>query len=663
MTTPLRILHLEDSVPDAELVMAALQQEIPCRAERVETRPDFEAALDRGLFDIVISDFSLPSFDGLSALSISRAKAPDIPFLFVSGTIGEDRAIESLKAGATDYVLKHRLSRLVPAVRRAVEEKTERMARRQAERSRAEAESLFRALFDQVAVGVAIEEINGSIAQSNPVLTKLLGYSWGELKGRTLDEMTHLDDKANGGELLRELRAGKRTSFDVEKRFIRKDGSTLVARVVSSSIDGPPGSARFIVNLIEDIAQRKEFETQLRQAQKMETVGRLAAGVAHDFNNFLTAINGYSDLLLRRVPDDRMRAMVQQIRAAGERASTLCARLLAFSRQQTPRPECFDLNAILRELEPMLGQIAGERVRLKLELKGAEACIHADRIQVEQAVINLISNARDAMPEGGEIAIRTECTEVGGREGAQRVISPGDYVVLDVEDTGQGMDEDTKSRIFEPFFTTKEAGKGTGLGLWMVHETVQQIQGWLEVQSVRGAGTRFRFFLPHAVDKEASALAELCNAVGNAPHAVASAPNSPGKKATIVIVDDDHAVRHFLESTLTEVGYSVLTACNGRQALELLRTEKSALLITDLVMPEQEGIETIMTARKEFPDLRILAMSGSRGTPYLRIAKQVGAHAILGKPFDGAKALEIIKGILESPMGTLPSKAASEVIR
>src|SRR5579872_3768931 len=225
MTTPLRILHLEDSPADAELVMAALDNEaIACHSERVETKAEFETALTQSAFDLVLSDFSLPSFDGLSALRISRAKAPETPFIFVSGTIGEERAIESLKAGATDYVLKHRLSRLAPAVHRAIEETAERVARQEAERSRAEAESLFRTLFDQVAVGVAIAALDTTIVQSNPMLTTLLGYNERELHGRRLDDLTHPADRQKGAELLGELRARKRTSVDIEKRFIRMNG-------------------------------------------------------------------------------------------------------------------------------------------------------------------------------------------------------------------------------------------------------------------------------------------------------------------------------------------------------------------------------------------------------------------------------------------------------
>ena len=660
MTTPLRILHLEDSPADAELVLAALDHEaIACHSQRVETKAEFEAALNQGAFDLVLSDFSLPSFDGLSALKISRVKAPETPFIFVSGTIGEERAIETLKAGATDYVLKHRLSRLAPAVRRAIEEIAERVARQEAVRSRAEAESLFRALFDQVAVGVAIAALDTTIVKSNPMLTALLGYGARELQGKRLDDLTHPADRQKGAELLGDLHAGKRISVEIEKRFIRKDGKTLLARVVSSVIEGTPGAAGFVVNLIEDIAERKELESQLRQAQKMEAVGRLAAGVAHDFNNFLTVINGYSDLLVRRVPEeDPMRDILQQIRSAGERASTLCARLLAFSRQQTPRPAYLDLNAMLRELQPMLGQLAAERVRLTLKLTPGAAPVHADRMQIEQAVINLISNARDAMPDGGEITIQTERADVGSAKDAGQGIPPGCYVVLDVADTGEGMDEDVKSRIFEPFFTTKQSGKGTGLGLWMVCETVQQSHGFLGLQSVRGAGTSFRIYLPWLAHPGGMGLAELGRSL-ETDLAPARAPRS-SHEATIVIADDDQAIRDLLQVILTDSGYRVLTASNGHQALETLRTEKSTLLITDLVMPDKEGIETIIAVRKEFPALRIIAMSGSHGTPYLQIAKRVGAHAILSKPFDRKATLETVDRVLDTSRDPLASGSARQ---
>ncbi len=765
MKPRLRILMLEDSPMDAELILSALADDgIDYEAVRVETRAEFLAAVESEPYDLVLSDCSLPSFDGVSALKISRSRRPEVPFIFVSGTMGEELAIETLKSGATDYVLKHRLGRLVPAVRRAIAEAADRAARQQAERSREEAESLFRALFDQVTVGVAIADLNGRIIRANPALESMMRYGLGALTSTMLSALTHPDDAAVGAEADQELRAGQRASYEIEKRFVRRDATVCWGRLVVSHIRGEDGTPRFSVNLIEDVTERKEMAQRFLQAQKIEVVGRLAAGFTHDFNNLLTLINGYSQVLLGQVsPHDPARRELQEIRSAGERANRLTQRLLTFGRQEVRRPATLHLNGIITSLDHMLRRFGGDDVRLILRLDPDAGFIEEDQTQIEQVIINLAVNARDAMPEGGELTMATERTYLDRLQADRYGVMTGEYVVLTVADTGHGMDSATRSRIFEPFFTTKEVGKGTGLGLWMVREIIQQGRGAVTVDSEQGKGTRFRIYLPRLArqaeaetevaapavsasttvrggsetilvveddpmvgelaremleaggyrvvlaadgaeailkaqdpDNQAELLmtdlemprmggAELATIltdlwpdvkvlyVSGHPSREGSRKNAGApaggylqkpftqeallesirllldapEEITILVVDDDPAIRIFLRHVLESSGYVVLEASNGRQAVQRLSETKNVdVMITDLIMPDQEGLETIQSVRKEFPNLRMVAMSGGFGEQFLKAAQKLGASETLHKPFSADEVQAVVRQVL-----------------
>jgi two-component system, cell cycle sensor histidine kinase and response regulator CckA len=499
MRSPLRLLLLEDNPVDAELILTTLERAgIRHDAVRVDHREDFVSALEEHGFDLILADFCLPSFDGLSALEIVRSRHKDLPFIFVSGAIGEEVAIESLRKGATDYVLKQRLSRLAPAVGRALEEAEQQTARR-------EAESLFRALFDQVTVGVAITGLDGRITRANPALQVLFGYGENELNGIQLADLTHPDDVDSGRELDEQLHSGSRASYEVEKRFVRRDGKAIEGRVLVSLIQhngNQDGKVRqSSINLIEDITSRKELERGFLRAQKMEVVGRIAASFAHDFNNLLTVINGYADDLVDRFPEqDATSRKLREIRGSGERAAKLTQRLLSFSRKAPSCLQVLDLNSLLTELEPLLQRIVGAQTRLMIQRSGSKATIEADHSQIEQAVMNLAINARDAMPDGGNLTITVGQVQVDDAAGAKLKVPLGQYVALTVQDTGSGMDENTQSKVFEAFFTTKEVGKGTGLGLWSVSETVRQSRGAIGMESKLGLGTTFRIYLPTAVE-------------------------------------------------------------------------------------------------------------------------------------------------------------------
>jgi nitrogen-specific signal transduction histidine kinase/CheY-like chemotaxis protein len=405
----------------------------------------------------------------------------------------------------------------------------------------------------------------------------------------------------------------------------------------------------FFVTLIQDITERKELERRFIEAQKMEVAGRLAAGIAHDFNNLLTVINGYSTLLLdKTAPEDTAHRELSQIRDAGERAATLTQRLLSFSRHEVVRPVILDLNIVISGMVHILRRLLGSSVALVTELEPVACPMEADQTEIEQVIMNLVINARDAMPAGGAVKITTRLASVKQEDAALLGLTAGKYVTLSVKDDGCGMDQGTMARIFEPFFTTKEVGKGTGLGLWMVRETAHQSRGSVAVESGLGKGTTFRMFFPRV----------------QAPVSRASEPLVPSKVApeskTVMVADDDAAIRMYVVDVLQAAGYIVLEAHNGRQAIETMSKRSIDLLITDLVMPDQDGLETINTTKIRFPNVKMIAMSGAFDGACLKAAFHMGADAKLHKPFGAATLREMVGRILGVPILKIASTTSPQ---
>ena len=658
MQNPLRILHLEDDPNDALLIDAALRQEgVECQVVQVSTREAFVAELEKGDIDLILSDYALPGFDGLSALALARSAASDTPFILVSGTLGEEAAIESLRSGATDYVLKHRLNRLAPAVRRAAEEATERRIRRAAERALERERTFLRALLDSLEVGVVACDQDGILTFFNRATRELHGLpeeplppeQWGSHY-----RLFHADGKTplatEEVPLHRALR-GERLRH-VEITILHSAG---VAHTVSTS--GQPivdahGNRLGAVVAMQDVSEHKKLERQFHQAQKMEAMGKLAAGVAHDFNNLLTVISGYCQLGLTRLqPEHAVRRDLDEIARAGERAANLTRQLLAFSRQQVLDPRVLDLNSVIAEVESMLRRVIGADVELVFTPNENLGSIRADAGQLEQVLMNLIVNARDAMPTGGRIVIETANVEVAespvgiGELAPDRRALPtaampiGPYVALTVTDTGIGMDAETASRIFEPFFTTKEVGRGTGLGLSTVHGIVTQSGGHISVSSQLGRGASFHVFFPRAVG------------VGEVEKAISQTP--PGRGAeTILVVDDDDALLRLVSEILRTHGYSVIGASDGAAALALVEHQDRVIdaMVTDIVMPRLSGRSLAEQVLAHRPDLPILFMSGYLGDDLDVLGSLLAPRvAFVQKPFDPDTILMKLREVLESP--------------
>ena len=517
--------------------------------------------------------------------------------------------------------------------------------RKAAEEALRESEERFRAICENAPLGIALVDLEGFVVQGNPALCRLLGYTREELAGMTFAELTHPEDVQADQTLYAELMAGRRGQYQLEKRYLRKDGGMVVGQLSVSAIRDAGGKVLYALGLMEDITERRRaeqerarLEEQFRQAQKMESVGRLAGGVAHDFNNLLTVINGYSEMLLKRLaPGDPVRARVEQIKRAGDRAAELTQQLLAFSRKQVTQPRLLDLNAVIAESRRMLERLLGEDIELVTISSPALGCVMADPGQIHQVLMNLMVNAHDAMPQGGKLVVETADVELDESFGFDHPgASPGPYVRLAVSDTGTGMDADTLRQVFEPFFTTKGPGKGTGLGLSTVYGIVRQAGGWITAASEPGRGSVFEVYLP----------AVRCPAATGDTNGVG--PEDLRGHETILVVEDEAEVRLLAAEVLENSGYRVLVAATGPEALQAAAAhpEPIHLTLTDVVMPGMNGKELAARLLALRPGMKILYMSGYSGEAVARRGVLDPGVPYIAKPFSSnalaAKVREVL---------------------
>jgi len=510
-----------------------------------------------------------------------------------------------------------------------------------------ESEERFRATFEQAAVGIAHVGTDGHFLRVNRRLCEKLGYTREELLALSFQEITHPADLAADLENVRRMLAGEIQAYSMEKRYIRKDGTPAWIGLTVSLTRDAEGLPKYFISVIEDIEPRRRAEeqenrlrNQLEQAQKMESVGQLAGGIAHDFNNLLTAILGYCELILN---DEKAshRSEIEEIKHAGDRAAALTRQLLAFSRKQVLQLELLDLNAVVLNMETMLRRLIGEDVRLMSTLTSEIGRVKADRSQIEQVLLNLSVNARDAMPGGGVLRIETSNVDAAELPGAADAPNAaGRFVVLTVSDTGCGMDSETQSRVFEPFFTTKPKGKGTGLGLATVYGIVKQSGGFISFSSELQKGTSFRVYLPRADEP-------LSKKARSGAHPAAQ----PTGTETILMVEDDDGVRNLACRVLTLLGYTVLCAESGDRALDLARDHKGTidLVLTDVVMPEMSGREVERRLADAGHAARVLFMSGYTDDAVLQYGVQEAGVAFLQKPFTPGALARKVREVLDTP--------------
>jgi two-component system, cell cycle sensor histidine kinase and response regulator CckA len=605
-----RILLVEDNPIDARMLRDMIREACagPFHLEHADRLSRALDLLTTGQFDVALLDLSLPDARGLETVSQVHAHSPKVPIVVLTSLDDEAVAVRALRAGAQDYLIKGRVGGdlLVRSVRYACE-------RARAVEALERREEHYRSLTENSLDLVSIVRTDGTIRYASSSHKRILGYDPEELVGRNAYDLVHDDDRVRVQAAARQDRG----SMPLEYRFLHRDGSFRTLESFARDLSHLAGVGGVVVNS-RDVTDRRRLEEQLHHSQRIEAMGRLAGGVAHDFNNLLMVISGHSQMLLdSMLPGDPARDDLDQVVRAADRATDLTRQLLAFSRRHTVKPALVNLNQLVQQMERMLGRVLGEHIHLFTDLAREASFVHADPGQLEQVVLNLALNARDAMPGGGTLTLKTS-----GSSGSNSRMGPG--VVLSVSDTGTGIASDVLPHVFEPFFTTKE--HGNGLGLSTSYGIIKQAGGEIEVESRPGTGTTFRISLPAAVKVEEPVQ----------PSSESAAP--PGTE-TILLVEDEAGVRHVLEAMLKRNGYRVLSSGSTSEALLVARGHGGAidLLITDMVMPDMSGARIADQLASLHPEMRVLYVSGY-GDP---VSPRAGA-AFLQKPFSNAElALKI----------------------
>jgi PAS domain S-box-containing protein len=494
-------------------------------------------------------------------------------------------------------------------------------------------------LLANVRDSVIVTDLGGVVTYWNEGATRLFGWAAQEMLGRPLTDRLPEEARAEARDWIGRIRRG--VEFEGDRQDYRKDGSRVWIHARTSLIKDSGGRPVAIMGLSHDINERRGLEEQLRQSLKMEAIGQLAGGVAHDFNNLLCIINGYSDILFNTLAsEDPLRNLVDEIRKAGERSASLTRQLLTFSRKQVIAPRALDLNTVILDLEKILRRVIGEDVELATRLVPGLGNVEADPGQVEQVLLNLVVNARDAMPRGGELTIETKnvsLDESYAREHAE--VRPVPYVLLAVSDTGCGMTPEVKAHVFEPFFTTKGQGKGTGLGLAVVHGIISQSGGHIEVDSEPGGGTSFKIYLPRV---------EHPIPAGKPRKEVRGPPRG---SETVLLVEDEEAVRVVNRHTLRRGGYAVLEAGDGNEALRVAARHSGPihLLVTDVVMPGLGGRQLAEQLLALRPEMKVLYVSGYPDDAVVRHGIREGEVHFLQKPFAPSALAQKVRDVLDAP--------------
>ena len=781
MNNPLLILYLEDSPRDVELVRDNLQQaHMACELRVARDRAEYEAALAQTRFDLILSDYSLPDYDGLAALAWAREKQPEVPFILVSGTLGEEKAVDCMLRGTTDYVLKHRLERLAPAVTRALQEAEEHRARLNAEAEVRASEQQFRAMFEVAAIGVAqADPQTGRWLRVNRKMCAITGYSAAEMLQMRVLDITHPEDRQVDGEEFQRVVRGEAPAYRLEKRYLRKDGSVVWVNVNMTVIRDATGQPTRTLATIEDVTERKVAEVALRdaeslyhslvehlpqsvfrkdregrftyvnsrfcalmgktkdellgktasdffppelaerfrqeerrvmqmqtvfdavedhllvgnpkavlhvlkapvrsasgeslgvqgilmditsqtaleakflRAQRLESIGSLASGIAHDLNNILSPIMMCAPLLREELPSKDREHMLSLIEASTQRAVGIVKQLLSFGRGESDQKTPLQARHLIREIAKIVHETFPRSIQVKEECASDLWLVLGNATQLHQVLLNLCVNARDAMPSGGTLTLRAENVMldenyVSMLEG----VSAGPFVRIQVQDTGTGIPESAREHIFDSFFTTKSHEQGTGLGLTTVLGIVKNHHGWTTFTTAEGKGTTFEIHLP--ATPETLPCAQSNQASGATPR---------GHGELILLVDDEPPVHAASRRTLERHGYAVLLAPDGIEALAQFTSRQADIkaVVTDFMMPHMDGVTLARTLRRLSPQTPIIVSSGgllSRdAADSLQAFKALGIRDILHKPHGAEVLLRALDDALHSATPALPQGA------
>jgi len=599
----LAVLLLEDNPVDAELVIRKLKSAgLQVIVDGARSAREFQERVQQKAYDIILGDYRIPGWTGLDAVKWLRSSGINTPFILVTGTLGDELAIECLKSGINDYVLKDNLERLPTALRRALAEQALREERDHAEDELRKSEEQYRLLFqaNPHPMWVFDAETLRFLAVNDAALHHY-GYSLTEFLNMTVKDIRPTEELLQFKESVESRRHSAAFGFYSEPwKHKKKDGTVIDVEVSAQAITFRGRRAKLV--MVNDVTERKKLEEQFLQAQKMEAIGRLAGGMAHDFNNLLMIIGSYAHLTRTALSDEEKTAhYLNHISSAVKKATLLTQQLLSFSRKHIHDLRTINLNNLVTDFCKMLPGLLGEDVQMKVTTAPEECLVYCDKGLIEQVIMNLVVNARDALPYGGLITVATERVRMDAAAiHGVADMKPGEYVLLSVTDTGTGIDEATKAKMFEPFFTTKEAGKGTGLGLSTVLAIIKQCQGHIIPRSELGKGTSFKIYFPYVKD-QAEVMAPL-----------PEGEDQPSGTETILLVEDEQALRMATAEFLELKGYRILKAEDTEHALEIARTheDKIDLLLTDLVMPRRSGVELAKAIIDHRPKVAVIYMSG-----------------------------------------------------
>ncbi|MBI5593652.1 MAG: response regulator [Deltaproteobacteria bacterium] len=644
MNAILNLLIFEDVEADFLLINRHLRQNgLNARCRWVRNADELVRALDEGGWDAVLSDYKMPGLDFLENLAFIRVRLPEVPVILVSGSVGEETAVELLKQGLWDFVLKDNLARLIPVIKRSLGEAAERRARRAAEAALKIQEEKYRklaqeyqALLDNVPDGIVLLSPDLSIRWANKSATNMVaGDDGSALQGSSWNTVFRSRESCRDScPVVRSIASGRCEIGD----FSTPNGRELEFRTVP--ILGESGAVESVIDIIRDVTENRKLEAQLRQAQKMESIGTLAGGIAHDFNNILTVITGYGEFMLMEMArDDPRRLNLEIMLEAAQRAVHLTGDLLLFSRKQACDKKPADLNKIIGKVEKFLKRVIGEDIECQTRLSERPLLVLADAHQLEQVLMNFATNARDVMPKGGVFSVSTERIVMDDDFVAIHGLGhPGPHALITISDTGRGMDETTRQKIFEPFFTTKEMGKGTGLGLAVVYGIIKQHDGSINVYSEPGKGTTFRIYLPvvESDTREKENGSEEKYPVGG--------------KETILVAEDDESVRKLSATILKQFGYTVIEAVDGQDAVRKYKEnmDRVHLLLFDLIMPKMGGKEAYDEIRKIRPDVKAICVSGYVPDDVRREELLQSNLTVLSKPVSPLELLRKIRSLLDA---------------
>jgi PAS domain S-box-containing protein len=633
---PIRLLLIEDSDDDALLIQGHFRRaDIEVDGVRVDTAEGLAEAFQAGTPDVVICDYNMPSFSAHEALQQVRMVTPDVPFILVSGQVGEEAAAELMRAGANDFVLKGRLARLVPAVQRELRDANERRQRRTAQSALRVSEERFRLLAEhaQDIIFRYRRSPEPGLEYVSPAVEHITGFTPDELYAdhELIFDLIEPDDRTR---FVASWRSADPAALTV--RWRGRDGTLVYLEQRATTVTDEEGVVVAVEGILRDTTDqtlaeedRRRLEHQLRQNERLDSLGHLAGGVAHDFNNLLAVVSGYCDVLAEDLPPDSPNvADVDCIRKAAERGASLTRQLLIFSRLEPSRTERLNLNTVVAETRDLLSRTLGEDISVATVLADDVRPVRADRSKMEQVLLNVAVNARAAMPGGGMLTIETA--------------DDGDHVLLTVTDDGHGMPPDVLQRAFEPFFTTRPKGEGTGLGLATAYGAVTDVGGTIDLVSEVGAGTTVRIRLPVAVAADETA--------GRVPGAEAA----PARDASVLLVEDEQAVREMMLRQLSRSPYDVCAVGSPVEALRMFTEEPDRfdLLLTDIVMPGMSGTQLADHIRRVRPDLPVLFMSGYTAGHAPGGQEMPSDGTLLHKPFDRAALLDA----LGRTLGAVPTR-------